>query len=112
MEHPWLDFWNKTGETLGIAAAFCFAGAAFLLWISKESYSPKSGFAVIIGGQILNGATTAFTHGYLGVSIFVAPIVGLICGLVAVPVLNAIIALARDKAGDWVTALLKRFTGV
>lgn len=111
MEHPWIDFWNKTGETLGIAAAFCFGGAAFLLWVSPETVSPKKGFTVIMGGQILNGATTVFVHGYLGWSVFVAPVVGLACGLVAVPVLMAVINLAQERAGDWVSALVKRITG-
>ncbi len=111
MEHPWLDFWNKTGETLGIAAAFCFGGAAFLLWVSADKYSPQRGLTVIIGGQILNAATVAFVHGYLGWSLYIAPVVGLVCGLVAVPVLMAIIMLAQDRAGDWLAAVLKRLTG-
>ncbi len=111
MEHPWLDFWNKTGETLGIAAAFAFGGAAFLLWVSPEAYTPKRGLTVILGGQVLNAATTAFVHGYLGWSVFVAPAVGLVVGLIAVPVMMAIIALAQDKAGDWIAALVKKVTG-
>ncbi len=111
MEHPWLDFWNKFGETFGISAAFCFGGAAFLLWVSTEAYSPKRGLTVILGGQLLNSAIIAFTHGYLALSIFVAPIVGLFSGLTSVPLLMAIISLSQEKAGDWVAAMLKRFTG-
>ena len=111
MDHTWLDFWNKTGETIGVSAAFCFGGAAFLLWVSTEDYSPRRGLTVILGGQLLNGAIIVFTHGYLALSIFVAPIVGLFAGLTSVPLLMAIISISQDKAGDWVSAFLKRFTG-
>lgn len=111
MDHPWLDFWNKMGETLGIAAAFAFVGAGFLLWSSTEAYSAKRGLTVIIGGQILNAATTAFIHGYLGWNIFIAPIIGLACGLIAVPILNAVIKLGQEKAGEWVEAGVRKLTG-
>lgn len=111
MEHPWLDFWNRMGDTIGIAAAFCFGGAAFLLWVSPDQHSPRNGLTVIIGGQILCAATTAFVHGYLGANIFVAPLIGLGCGLVAVPVLMAVIKLGQEKAGDWIEALVRRITG-
>ena len=111
MDHPWLDFWNKMGETIGIAAAFCFASSAFLLWVSTDVSTPKRGLTVILGGQLLNAAILAFTHGYLALSIFLAPVIGLFSGLTAVPVLMAIVTLAQSRAGDWVASFMKRFTG-
>lgn len=99
------------GETIGVAAAFCFAGAGFLLWVTNETHTPKRGFTVIVGGQILNAAIITFTHGYLSLSIFVAPVIGLLSGLAAVPILMSVIKLSQEKAGDWVAAILKRFTG-
>jgi hypothetical protein len=111
MEHPWLDFWNKTGETLGIAAAFCFGGASFVLWVSNDTYTPRRGLTVIVAGQIVTAAATAFIHGYLGWSIFLAPAVGLLAGLVSLPLLLAIIKVSQDKASDVVTAVVKKVSG-
>jgi len=98
------------GDTLGIAAAFSFIGAAFLLWVSTEDHTARRGFTVIMGGQILCAVTTAFIHGYLEWSIFVAPVVGLACGLVAVPVLTAVIKTSNERAADLVAAALKKIT--
>jgi CHASE2 domain-containing sensor protein len=111
MEHPWLDFWNKTAETLGIAAAFCFAGAGFLLWVAEEKHPPKRVVTVIIAGQITNAATTAFVHGYLGWSIFIAPLIGLVCGLTAVPLLMAVIRGGESNADGIIGAAIRKLTG-
>lgn len=111
MDHPWLDFWNKTAETLGIAAAFSFLGAGFLLWVTATEHSVRRGLTVIMGGQILTAASTAFVHGYLGWSIFIAPVIGLACGLVAVPILMAVIKAGETRAGDLIDAGIKKVTG-
>lgn len=107
----WAEFWAKTADTIGIGAAFSFIGAAYLLWVSPNEHSVSRGFTVILAAQILNGVTTAFVHGYLGWSIFIAPVVGLVCGLVAVPVLMAVIKTSNERAADVIAAALKRLPG-
>ena len=111
MDHPWLDFWNKTAETLGIAAAFSFMGSAFLLWVSPQSYSGRSGLTVIIGGQLINAAAQAFLYGYLGWSFYTAPVVGLVLGLIGSFLLLAVIKVGQTRATDIVEAGVKRVIG-
>lgn len=111
MDHPWLEFFNKTGETLGVAALFSFIGSCFLLWVSPTEYTARSGLGVIIGGQLLQSAATIFVVGYLGWSFVIAPLLGLICGLVGSFVLLAVIRVGREKAVDVVEAGLSKITG-
>lgn len=111
MDHPWLDYWNKTAETLGVAAAFSFLGSGFLLWVSPKTYTARSGLGVIVGGQLLQGAATTFVTGYLGWGFAIAPVLGLVCGLVGSFVLLAVIKVGQDKAVNIVEAGLKRVTG-
>lgn len=111
MEHPWLDFWNKFGETLGIAAAMGFLGSAFLLFVTPEQHSMRRGLSVIFGGQILNAAATAFVHGYLNWSFYVAPAIGLACGLIGSFILLAVIKVGRERAVDVISAGINKVTG-
>ncbi len=111
MDHPWVEFWNKTAETLGVAAAMGFFGSAFMLFTTPEEHSMRRGLTVISAGQLLNFAATAFVHGYLGLSFFLAPFVGLACGLVGSFLLLAFIKFGQDHSGDVVGALVKKVTG-
>lgn len=109
----WSDFWKSYQETLAVAAAFAFGGAGFVLWTSNNP-SVKRGLLVIISGQVVNGATMALTSGYLGWSIFVAPVVGLACGIVAMPILNTVMKGGKrveERADDLTDAGIKRVTG-
>lgn len=111
MEHPWLEFWNKTGETLGVAGVFSFLGSGFLLWVSPTAFTARSGLGVIIGGQLLQATATIFGIGYLNWHWAVAPILGLVSGLVGSFVLLAVIKVGRDKAETVVEAGLNKVTG-
>ena len=110
----WTRFWVEYAETIGVAAAFAFGGSAFVLWVTPASHEVKRGILVIIAGQIVTAATIAFMNGYLGWSIFIAPVVGIVCGIVAMPILNAIMKgghRVEDRADDIADAVIKRGTG-
>jgi hypothetical protein len=109
----WSEFWRSYQETLAIAAAFAFGGSGFVLW-TVDNPSAKRGLLVIISGQFVNAATTILVHGYLGWSIFVAPLVGLVCGIVAMPILNTVMKSGRRvevRADDVADVVIKRVTG-
>lgn len=87
----WAQWWAANVETLGVALTFAFGGSGFLLWaVDKGPFSTGRVLSVIAAGQFVTGIATAFVHGYLGWSIFVAPAVGSVCGLVALPMIFAI----------------------
>ena len=111
MEHPWLDFWNKTAETLGVGGAFSFLGSGFLLWVSPTTYTARSGLGVIIGGQLTGAAVNVFGMGYLGWNYAVAPLLGLVCGLIGSFVLLAVVKVGQTKAVDVIEAGVNRVTG-
>lgn len=95
----WQQFIQRYAETLGITLAFAFGGAGLLLWSSREKYTTSRGLLVIAAGQCLGAGATAFVHGYLGWNIFVAPVVGVVCGLVALPILVGI-AKVGERIGQ------------
>lgn len=89
----WREFLANYADTLGITALFAFFGSGFLLWAGVDAVTPISkGRALIVlaAGQFVSGIATAFVHGYLGWSIFAAPAVGSVCGLVALPIIMAV----------------------
>ncbi len=109
----WMDFWQAYAETLAISLAFAFGGSAFVLW-TVTSATVKSGLLVIFSGLLVSSAATILVHGYLGWSVFAAPLVGLVCGLVAMPILYAIRKggqRVEDRAADLTDAGIKRVTG-
>jgi hypothetical protein len=109
----WSEFWKSYQETLAVAAAFAFGGSGFVLW-SVDSASVRHGLLVIIAGQVVNAATIALLHGYLGWSIFVAPFAGIVCGIGATPLLSAVMKGIRRvevRADDITDAGIKRVTG-
>jgi hypothetical protein len=111
VDHPWLDFWNKFAETLGVAAGMTFLGSAFLLFVTPEQHSFRRGFTVIVGGQLLNAVATAFVHGYLGWSFYAAPAIGLACGLIGSFILLAVIKVGQERAIEIVSAGVNKVTG-
>ncbi len=86
----WRDFLSHYADTLGVTAMFAMLGSGFLLWIGSDPISKGKALAVLAAGQFVSGIATAFVHGYLGWSIFVAPAVGATCGLVALPIILAV----------------------
>lgn len=91
----WPQFIERYAQTLGITLAFAFSGAGLFLWSSREKYTTSRGFLVIAAGQCLGAGATAFVHGYLGWSIFVAPAVGVVCGLVALPMMIGVVRIGE-----------------
>lgn len=93
----WLEFWNRYADTFGVTAVFSALGSGFLLWRSAEKKPLTRGrvLMVVLGGLLVSAITTAMAHGYLGLSIFLAPLLGTICGLTALPLMSAVM-----KGGD------------
>ena len=84
-----------------------------MLW-TGDNIAVKRGLLVILSGQVVNAATTVLIHGYLGWSSFVAPVVGLACGIAAMPILNTVMKGSRrveTRADDLTDAGIKRVTG-
>lgn len=110
----WREFWDHYWQTLGVTAAFSFGGAGIVLWGSPQIITPGRAFLVIVSGQFVTGASTALVHGYLGWNIFVAPFVGLVCGLVAMPIMRAVIKIGQrvdERATDIADRQIDRFGG-
>ena len=108
----WREFWDHYWQTLGVTAAFAFGGSGFLLWASSQTVSPGRALLVIAAGQGVQAAATAFFMGYLGWNIFLAPVVGLVCGLVALPLILAVVKVGQrieDRAGDIADQQIDRF---
>ena len=113
MMHSWRDFVATYAETLGVSAMFALLSSGMLLWIGSEPISKGRALLIVAAGQFVTGIATAFVHGYLQWSIFVAPAVGATCGLVALPVIWTVVKAGRrveghadeiaDKAIDKVT---------
>jgi uncharacterized membrane protein len=97
----WREFLNIYADTLAVALGFATVGAGFVLWINGRVQPITQGQALLVIAAALLVAciATAILHGYLGLSIFLAPLVGTVCGLVALPLIRAII-----KAGTRVEA--------
>lgn len=110
MQNPWSAWWNATAETLGITLAFAFGGAGFALWMAKDT-SIVRGFVVILAGLMVASAATVIVHGYFGASPFLAPVVGVVCGLVAMPLLSAIAQIGQQRAADIVTGVVNKVFG-
>ena len=99
----WREFWDHYWQTLSVTAAFAFGGSGFLLWGSPQTLSAGRALLVIASGQFVASASTAFFHGYLGWNIFIAPFVGMVCGLVGLPLIRAVTKGGQrvdDRAGD------------
>ena len=115
----WREFFSQFGETLGISATFAFAGSALLLWIDgnrKPATQATMGqaMAVIVAGLLVASCATSFVHGYLMWNIFVAPLVGFVCGLVAMPIVRAVVKGGRRveaRADDITDAGIEKLGG-
>ena len=113
MNHPWADFWHDFGETLGVALAFSVATSSFALW-STANPTVRQGMSVIASGVLVSAAATAALNGYLGWHQLLAPAIGAVSGLVAMPLLFAIMRGSKrieDRADDLTDAAIKRVAG-
>ncbi len=93
----WRDFVHHYADTLGVAAFFALLGSGLLLFVGSDKVPLSRGRAltVLAAGQFVAAIATAFVHGVLGWSIFLAPFVGAVCGLVALPIILAVVKGGR-----------------
>jgi len=109
----WREFLSNYAETLGVSALFAALSSGMLLWIGSEPLTKGRALLIVAAGQFVASIATAFVHGYLQWSIFIAPAVGATAGLVALPAIFTVVKAGRrieghadelaDKAIDKVT---------
>lgn len=113
MGSPWQDFWRDYAETLGVTLAFATASSGFALW-NHPNPTVRQGLSVIVAGVVVTAVATVVLHGYLAWSPLLAPLVGAVSGLVAMPVMFAVMRGGKrieDRADDLTDAAIKRVTG-
>jgi len=113
MSHPWTDFVRDYAETLGVAIVFGVGTSGFILWNTKDP-TVKQGLSVIFAGIVVTAAATAALNGYLGWHQLLAPVIGAVSGLVAMPLMFAIMKSGKrveEKADDITDAAIRRATG-
>jgi len=112
----WRDFFDQYAETLGIALVFGFGGSGFVLWLgaNRQPITPGQALSAISAALLVTAIATAFVHGYLGWNIFLAPFVGFVCGLVALPIIRAVIKggqRVETRADDITDGAIDRVAG-
>ena len=95
----WHEFFDKYLETLGVSALFAALSSGMLLWIGSEPITKGRALLIVAAGQFVAAIATAFVHGYLNWSIFVAPAVGATCGLVALPAIWTVVRAGQRVEG-------------
>lgn len=106
----------KNLETLAITLSFAFFGSAMLLWVSSEKHpiSTNRASMVIVAGQLVGSSAALFVFGYLGWPWFVSPIVGVVAGIAAIPIIRSLMKMVErgeDRAGDLADGALDRVVG-
>jgi hypothetical protein len=95
----WAKFWDENIGTVGVSALFAILGGGMLMWIGAEPLSRGRALMIFSASQVVNAAATIFVHGYLQWSPFVAPVVGTVCGLVALPAIWTVVKMGRQVEG-------------
>mgnify|MGYP003657771348 CR=1 FL=1 len=112
-----LETWLKVNiETLAIVLSFSFFGSAMMLWIAaaKAPISVNRAAMAIMGGQVIGSVAALAVFGYLGWSIFLAPMIGVPCGVVALPLLRVVIKFGdrvEDRSASIADSVLNRAVG-
>lgn len=93
----WREFWTQYADTVGVALVFALFGSGFALWASsnKKPITRGQALVVVAAGLLVASIATALVHGYLGWNIFLAPCVGFLCGLLALPIIWTVIRGGR-----------------
>ena len=105
-------------DSLGVAELFSlFAGGLLLGWgapsLPEGKMSNGRAFVVLASGMFVAAIATAATIGYLGWSFLLAPLVGGVAGLVAVPVILAVARSGKriqDRSDDIADKVIDRVT--
>lgn len=111
----WASWFRLNLQTLGVSLGFAFAGSSMLLWITsdKTPLTASRAVLVIVAGQLVGTIATAGAFGYMQWNIFLAPIIGLVCGIVALPLIRAIAKSGQrveDRADDLTDGFADRWS--
>lgn len=101
----WREFIESHLDTLGVTLFFAALSSAFMVKAREHTVRPTFGRALLVfgGGQIVGASAMSFVTGYLGWSIFVAPVVGSVCGISGMFILMAAIRAGQrieDRGGE------------
>lgn len=114
--HSWREFWENEADTLGITLFFSALGSAFMLWATDRSnpITKARAISVLVAGQLAGNIASAFVFGYLEWSIFLAPLIGTVAGLVGIFGLLTIIKAGKrveDRSDDVGDIVIKKMGG-
>lgn len=115
MSGGWREFINLYADTLGVALGFAVGGAGMALWVRgrTEQITRNQALATIAAAMLVACITTAIAHGVLGWSIFLSPLLGFVAGLIALPIIRAVIKggeRVEDRADDIVDKGIDKVT--
>ena len=105
----WREFIETNADTLGVTLFFAALGSAFMLRV--RPVTPGKALTVFAAGQLAGNVATAVCFGYLGWSIFLAPLIGTLCGLVGLYILMTTIkagARVEDRGSDVGDVLIEK----
>lgn len=98
----WQEWFREHSLTLAITLGFASGGSLLLLWLRPGEAGPWRFLLAWAAGQLVGASAAVAAHGYVGVSFFFAPLIGLCCGIVAVPLLRAVmrVSMRVEKRAD------------
>lgn len=111
--NSWRDFIHANLDTIGVSAVFAALGSGFMLK-STENVFPITftrTIMVLVAGQLVGVVAASALLGYFGWSIFLAPGIGALSGLVGIFILRGTIKAgekAEDRGSDIGNAIVDR----
>lgn len=106
----WREFFEKNISTLGVTLVFAALGSGVALWSADLSNPVTKGRAlfVLATGQLVNFCVTVYCLGVLQWSQFIAPGVGMVCGLIGVSVISVIMRRGPQIADSGIDIALRK----
>ena len=90
-----IAWWQRHIEELGLSLGMAFGGAGLTVWLGGDAVDRRKALKIIFAALFVDAATVSITQGYLGWSPFLAVPVGLVAGIVGLPVVMIAIRGSR-----------------